>query len=58
MFADDTKTFKGIVSNADRQLLRFDIENLVIWSATWKLQFQLHTVQDCDTGTQSDYIQL
>jgi len=32
MFADDTKLYKGISTNADRQQLQSDIDNLVTWS--------------------------
>ena len=41
MFADDTKLYKGISKNADRQQLQSDIDNLVTWSTKWKLLFNL-----------------
>lgn len=41
MFADDTKLYKRISKNADRQQLQSDIDNLVTWSTKWKLLFNL-----------------
>ena len=41
MFADDTKLYKGISKNADRQQLQSDIDILVTWSTKWKLLFNL-----------------
>ena len=41
LFADDTKLYKGISKNADRQQLQSDIDNLVTWSTKWKLLFNL-----------------
>ena len=41
MFADDTKLYKRISKNADRQQLQSDIDILVTWSTKWKLLFNL-----------------
>ena len=65
MFADDTKLYKRISKNADRQQLQSDIDNLVTWSTKWKLLFNLdkcnvmtlgHPLDVSDyTMTQNDY---
>jgi len=39
MFADDTKMYRGITSEADCQQLQSDIDNLVSWSTDWHLLF-------------------
>ena len=45
MFADDTKLYKRISKNADRQQLQSDIDNLVTWSTKWKLLFNLDKIR-------------
>ena len=39
LFADDTKVFRKIESDADRLQLQVDINNLIKWSDTWLLKF-------------------
>ena len=39
LIADDTKCSKSINSPSDRDLLQADLDNVVNWSATWKLLF-------------------
>ena len=39
LFADDTKVFRRIESDADILQLQNDIDNLVKWSETWLLRF-------------------
>ena len=46
-FADDTKVFRKIKSDADRQQLQDDLNNLIEWSEKWQMLFNyascLHT---------------
>ena len=39
LFADDTKPFREIQSDEDRQKLQQDIDELLIWSKKWQLPF-------------------
>ena len=39
LFADDTKVFRHIKSQADIEQLQDDVDNLVTWSKTWLLRF-------------------
>ena len=39
LFADDTKVFREIQSDEDRQKLQQDIDELLIWSKKWQLPF-------------------
>lgn len=39
MFTDDIKMFREITDNADHHQLQTDIDNLVAWSAVWRLAF-------------------
>ena len=39
LFADDTKVFREIQSDEDRQKLQQDIDELLIWSQKWQLPF-------------------
>ena len=39
LFADDTKIFKTIMDDSDKQVLQGDLENLTEWSNTWLLRF-------------------
>jgi hypothetical protein len=41
LFADDTKIFRKIESDLDICLLQEDINNLLKWSATWQLPFNI-----------------
>ena len=49
-FADDTKVFRTIKSDADRQHLQDDLNKLIEWSEKWQMLFNfgkckcLHTV--------------
>jgi len=54
MFADDTKLYKGISENADRQQLPSDIDNLVTWSTKWKLLFGLNKCKVMTLGHPPD----
>ena len=38
-FADDTKVFRKIKSDADRQHLQDDLNNLTEWSEKWQMLF-------------------
>ena len=39
MYADDTKLYGKIASEADRDRLQADVDNLVDWADTWQLRF-------------------
>ena len=39
-FADDTKVFRKIKSDADRQQLQDDLNKLTEWSDKWQMQIQ------------------
>ena len=39
LFADDTKVFREIQSDEDREKLQQDIDELLIWSKKWQLPF-------------------
>ena len=39
LFADDTKVFREIQSDGDREKLQQDIDELLIWSKKWQLPF-------------------
>lgn len=41
-FADDTKCFKVIRNAMDVQLFQEDLNNIGIWSDTWKLNFNIN----------------
>ena len=38
-FADDTKVFRKIKSDADRQHLQDDLNKLIEWSEKWQMMF-------------------
>ena len=38
-FADDTKVFRKIKSDADRQHLQDDLNKLIEWSEKWQMLF-------------------
>jgi len=54
MFADDTKLYKGISTNTDRQQLQSDIDKLVMWSTRWRLLFNLDKCKVMTLGHPSD----
>jgi len=39
LFADDTKIYKSISTQADQEVLQSDIDNLSKWSETWLMKF-------------------
>ena len=39
MFADDTKVFRSMVTDDDRELLQEDIDQLAKWANIWQLRF-------------------
>ncbi len=41
MFADDTKVFAKVTNDQERQSLQDDLDNLVKWSCTWQLNFNI-----------------
>ena len=43
-FADDTKVFRKIKSDADRQHLQDDLNKLIEWSEKWQMLFNLNLI--------------
>ena len=48
-FADDTKVFRKIKSDADRQHLQDDLNKLIEWSEKWQMLFNFGK---CSASTQ------
>ena len=58
LFADDTKVFREIQSDEDRQKLQQDIDELLIWSKKWQLPFnesKCKVVHYGKTNRKADY---
>jgi len=49
-FADDTKVFRKIKSDADRQHLRDDLNKLTEWSEKWQMLFNFGKCKCLHTG--------
>ena len=49
-FADDTKVFSKIKSDADRQHLQYDVNNLTEWSEKWQMLFNFGKCKCLHTG--------
>ena len=49
-FADDTKVFKEIKSDANRQHLQDDLNKLIEWSEKWQMLFNFGKCKCCHTG--------
>ena len=49
-FADDTKAFRKIKSDADRQHLQDDINKLIEWSEKWQMLFNFGKCKCLHTG--------
>ena len=45
IFADDTKLYRGIESDLDFQLLQQDLQQVEVWSKTWKLCYNTSKCQ-------------
>ena len=54
VFADDTKVFREIQSDEDRQKLQQDIDELLIWSQKWQLPFNESKCRLCTMGRQPE----
>ena len=58
LFADDTKVFREIQSDEDREKLQQDIDELFIWSKKWQLPFnesKCKVMHYGKTNRKSDY---
>ena len=49
-FADDTKVFRKIESDADRQQLQDDLNKLTEWSEKWQMLFNYGKCKCLHTG--------
>ena len=49
-FADDTKVFRKIKSDADRQHLQVDLNKLIEWSEKWQMLFNFRKCKSLHTG--------
>ena len=49
-FADDTKVFKKIKSDADRQHLQDNLNKLIEWSEKWQMLFNVGKRKCLHTG--------
>ena len=49
-FADDTKVFRKIKSDADRQHLQDDLNKLIEWSGKWQMLFNFGKCKCLHTG--------
>ena len=49
-FADDTKVFRKIKSDADRQHLQDDLNKLIEWSEKWQMLFNFGKCNCLHTG--------
>ena len=55
LFADDTKVFREIQSDEDREKLQQDIDELLIWSKKWQLPFnESINARLCTMGRQTE----
>ena len=41
LFADDTKLFRRIISESDREILQKDLDNIAEWADKWKMEFNV-----------------
>ena len=46
-FADNTKIFRRIDSENDREVLQRDLDRLVLWSEVWQMRFMRFNVDKC-----------
>jgi ribonuclease P/MRP protein subunit RPP40 len=53
MFADDTKIWKVIKDDKDKETLQSDLDNLMKWSAKWLLKFNQDKCKVMSVGNQS-----
>ena len=53
MFADDTKVFARVSDDEERKSLQDDLDNLVKWSATWKLNFNISKCKVMHLGNEN-----
>ena len=49
-FADDTKLFRKIKGNGDKQQLQDDIDKLIKWSEKWQMLFNFHKCKCLHAG--------
>ena len=54
-FVDDTKVFRKIKSDADRQHLQDDLNKLIEWSEKWQMLFNLGKGKCLHTGHGNEY---
>ena len=56
-FADDTKVFRKIKSDADRQHLQDDLNKLIEWSEKWQMLFNFGKYKCLHMGMKMHNIQ-
>ena len=56
-FADDTKVFRKIKCDADRQHLQDDLSKLIEWSEKWQMLFNFGKCTCLHTGNGNEYSQ-
>ena len=56
-FADDTKVFRKIKSDADRQHLQGDLNKLIEWSEKWQMLFNFGKCKCLHTGHGNEDVQ-
>ena len=49
-FADDTKLFRKIKGNGDKQQLQYDIDKLIKWSEKWQMLFNFQKCKCLHAG--------
>ena len=49
-FADDTKVFRNVNNDGDKQHLQNDLDKLVKWSAKWQMLFNFEKCKCLHTG--------
>ncbi len=56
-FADDTKVFRRIKSDGDRQHLQDDLDRLIKWSEKWQMLFNFGKCKWLHTGHGNEYVE-
>ena len=54
LFADDTKLYRAVKSDEDRQSLQQDIDNMDGWAREWQMQFHPHKCKTMRIGNKSE----
>ena len=55
LFADDTKVYRAIASQEDKEILQHDLDKLTEWSVTWQLPFNVDKCKSLHIGTKNEH---